>query len=62
VDNITVSVAAQTQSTQVIARNVENIANMAEGNNSAVVKTVQSVQEMERHAVALKDSVGRFKV
>jgi methyl-accepting chemotaxis protein len=62
VDNITVSVAAQTQSTQVIARNVENIANMAEDNNSAVVKTVQSVQEMERHAVALKESVGRFKV
>jgi methyl-accepting chemotaxis protein len=62
VDNITVSVAAQTQSTQVIARNVENIANMAEDNNLAVVKTVQSVQEMERHAVALKESVGRFKV
>jgi methyl-accepting chemotaxis protein len=62
VDNITISVAAQTQSTQAIARNVENIASMAEGNNLAIIKTVQAAQEMEQHAIALKDSVGRFKV
>jgi methyl-accepting chemotaxis protein len=62
VDNITISVNAQKLSTQEIARNVENIASMAEGNNSAVLRTVQSVHEMERLAVALKDSVGRFKI
>ncbi len=62
VDNITSSVAAQTRSTLEIASNVENIAGMAEGNNSAVLRTVQAVHEMERRAVALKESVGRFKL
>jgi methyl-accepting chemotaxis protein len=62
VDNITASVNAQKQSSQEIARNVENIASMAEGNNVAVQRTVQAVHDMERLAAALKDSVGRFKV
>jgi methyl-accepting chemotaxis protein len=62
VDNITASVNAQKKSSQEIARNVENIASMAEGNNAAVQRTVQAVQDMERLAEALKDSVGRFKV
>ena len=62
VDNITASVNEQKQASQEIARNVENIASMAEGNNAAVQRTVQAVQDMERLAVALKNSVGRFKV
>ena len=62
VDNITASVNAQKQSSQEITRNVENIAGMAEDNNTAVQRTVQAVQDMEQLAVALKDSVGRFKV
>jgi methyl-accepting chemotaxis protein len=44
VDNITASVNAQKQSSQEITRNVENIANMAEGNNAAVKRTVQALQ------------------
>ena len=62
VDNITTSVNEQKRASQEIARNVENIASMAEGNNAAVQQTVQAVQEMERLATALKESVGRFKV
>jgi methyl-accepting chemotaxis protein len=62
VDNITSSVNAQKQSSQEITRNVENIAGMAEGNNAAVKRTVQALQEMEGLANALKESVGRFKV
>jgi methyl-accepting chemotaxis protein len=62
VDNITTSVNEQKLASQEIARNVENIASMAEGNNAAVQQTVQSVQEMEQLAAALKESVGRFKV
>lgn len=62
VDNITASVNAQKQSSQEITRNVENIANMAEGNNAAVKRTVQAVRDMEKLADALKDSVGRFKI
>ena len=62
VDNITTSVNAQKLSSREITLNVENIANMAEGNNAAVRRTVQAVQDMEKLAAALKDSVGRFKV
>jgi len=62
VDNITASVDQQKHASQEIARNVENIANMAQGNHVAVQQTVQAVKEMERLAAALKDSVGRFKV
>ena len=62
VDNITASVNAQKVSSQEITRNVENIASMAEGNYAAVKRTVQAVQDMEKLASALKDSVGRFKV
>ncbi|TAJ79371.1 MAG: HAMP domain-containing protein [Gallionellaceae bacterium] len=62
VDNITSSVNEQKQASQDIARNVENIAGMAEGNNAAVQHTVHAVHDMERLAAALKSSVGRFKV
>jgi len=62
VDNITSSVNEQKLASQEIARNVEHIASMAEGNNAAVQRTVLAVQDMERLAMALKSSVGRFKV
>jgi methyl-accepting chemotaxis protein len=62
VDKITFAVNVQKQSTREIARNVENIASMAEGNNLAVQRTVLAVQEMERVARALKDSLVRFKL
>jgi methyl-accepting chemotaxis protein len=62
VDNITTSVNEQRKTSTEIARNVENIASMAEGNNAAVQRTVDAVHDMERLAAALKDSVGQFKV
>ncbi len=62
VDTITASVNEQKIASQEIARNVENIAEMADANNVAVQHTVQSAQEMARLANALKSSVGRFKV
>jgi len=62
VENITLTVNAQKQSTREISTNVENIASMAEGNNLAVLKTVQAVQEMKHLAEALRDSIGRFKI
>jgi methyl-accepting chemotaxis protein len=62
VDNITASVNEQRNSSMEIARNVENIAGMAEGNNAAVQRTVQAVHDMEQLAAALKNSVGQFKV
>lgn len=61
-DNITLSVNAQKQSSQEIAGYIENIASMAEGNNSAVLRTVQAVKEMEQLAIALKGVVGQFKI
>ncbi len=62
VDNITTSVNEQRKTSTEIARNVENIASMAEGNNAAVQRTVDAVHDMERLAAALKGSVGQFKV
>lgn len=62
VDNITASVNEQKQTSQEIARNIENIATMAEGNNAAAQRTVQAVQDVELLAEKLKSSVGRFKV
>ncbi len=62
VDNITASVNAQKHSSMEITRNVEEIASMAESNNSAVQRTVQAVQDMEQLAAALENSVGKFKV
>ncbi len=62
VDNITTSVNEQKQASQEIARNVENIASMAEGNNAAAQRTVDAVYKMEKLAEALKSSVGRFKI
>lgn len=62
VDNITFAVNEQKQASQDIARNVENIASMAESNNVAVQRTVASVREMERFSSELKSSVDQFKV
>lgn len=62
VDGITSSVNEQKRASQEIARNVENIAAMAERNNSSIMHTVQEAKDMEQLADSLKQSVGHFKL
>ena len=62
VDGITSSVNEQKRASQEIARNVENIAAMAESNNASIMRTVQEAKDMEQLADNLKQSVGHFKL
>jgi methyl-accepting chemotaxis protein len=62
VDGITASVNEQKQASQDIARNVENIATMAESNNASIMRTVLAAKDMEQLADNLKQSVGHFKL
>jgi methyl-accepting chemotaxis protein len=62
VDNITTSVNEQKHANQEITNNIENIAQMAQSNSAAVQRTVEAAQAMEKMAVSLKETVGRFKV
>jgi methyl-accepting chemotaxis protein len=62
VDNITDSVNEQKHANQEITNNIENIAQMAQSNSAAVQRTVEAAQAMEKMAVSLKETVGRFKV
>ena len=62
VDGITASVHEQKQTSLEIVRNVENIAAMAESNNSSIMHTVQAAKDMEQLADNLKKSVGHFKL
>ena len=62
VNGITVSVNGQKQASQEIARNVENIAAMAEGNNATIVRTVQAIKDMGQLAGDLDKSVNHFKL
>ena len=62
VDGITASVNEQKRASQEIARNVENIAAMAESNNASIMRTVQAAKDMEQLADNLKQSVGHFKL
>ena len=62
VDGITVSVNEQKRASQEIARNVENIAAMAEGSNATIMRTVQAINDMEQLAGNLEKSVKHFKL
>ncbi len=62
VNGITVSVNEQKQTSQKIARNVENIAVMAESNNTTILRTVQAINDMEQLAENLEKSVKHFKL
>lgn len=62
VSGITVSINGQKQASQEIARNMENIAAMAESNNVSVMRTVQAVKDMEQLAGNLEKSVKHFKL
>ena len=62
VSGITVSVNEQKLASQEIARNVENIAAMAESNNATIMRTVQAINDMEQLAENLEKSVKHFKL
>ena len=62
VSGITVSVNEQKLASQEIARNVENIAAMAESNNATIMRTVQAINDMEQLAENLEKSVRHFKL
>jgi methyl-accepting chemotaxis protein len=62
VDDITASVNEQKHANLEITNNIENIAKMAQGNSISVQSTVEAAQAMEKMAVSLKETVGRFKI
>jgi methyl-accepting chemotaxis protein len=61
-EDISRSINSQRDAAQEIARNVENIAAMAEQSTTVVQRTVSSVKSMEQVAESLKSTVGKFKV
>ncbi len=61
-EEISISVNKQRDSTQEIARNVEQIATMATQGNAVVKRTVAAVKSMETLSENLSKTVGRFKV
>ncbi len=61
-ENISHSINSQRDAAQEIARNVENIASMAEQSTAVVQRTVTAVRGMEQVAESLKSTVGKFKV
>jgi methyl-accepting chemotaxis protein len=61
VDNITVSVREEKQASAEIARNIEQIASMAEENTTSIAQTAQAASQLEELARSLRESVRRFK-
>ena len=62
VDEISASVNQQKEASRDIARNLEQMAAMAEANNSTIKDTVQAVKEMEGLTASLRDAGDQFKV
>jgi methyl-accepting chemotaxis protein len=62
VGEIAVSVAEQGKASSEIARNVEQIAKMAENNYVAIEQTGRDIAELERMGVELQGAVARFRV
>ncbi len=61
VDDITNSMREQTAASNDIARNVENIAQLAERNDAAITRSTGKAHALEDVANNLKGAVGRFK-
>jgi methyl-accepting chemotaxis protein len=61
VDNITVSVREEKQASAEIARNIEQIASMAEENTTSIGQTAQAASQLEDLARSLRESVRRFQ-
>ncbi len=62
VDEISLALKEQTAASDVIARNVEQVANMNEENTAAVREVVADAQRLQALAVGLKQVVGGFRV
>ncbi len=62
VDEISTSVNQQKEASRDIARNLEQMAAMAEANSTTIKDTVQAVKEMEGLAASLRDAGDQFKV
>ena len=62
VDNITISVREQNIASGEIARNIEQIAVMAEENTASITQTASAATRLEELARSLKESVKRFQV
>jgi|GEM_PF-1004397 len=62
VDDISGAVSAQKTSSHEIAHNVDNVADMAEESNRAVVQSTDEAHRMRDLALRLQEAVGRFKV
>ena len=62
VEDISTALREQSSASVQIAQNVEKIARMTEENSAAINVVSQSANLLEKLAVALKTSVGHFKV
>lgn len=62
VGEIAVSVAEQGKASSEIARNVEQIARMAESNHVAIAQTGRDIGELEHMGAELQQAVARFRV
>ena len=60
VNDITNSLKEQTEASNEIARNTENIASMVEENNMAASKAAAAAQQLEQLAEGLTRSIGSF--
>jgi methyl-accepting chemotaxis protein len=60
VNDITNSLKEQTEASNEIARNIENIASMVEENNMAASKAAGAAQQLEQLAEGLTRSIGSF--
>ncbi len=62
VDDISLALREQTAASEVIARNVEQVANMNEENTAAVREVVADAHRLQELAAELKRAVGGFRV
>lgn len=62
ISDISIALNEQSSAAQDIARRVETVAQMSEGNTVAAKNTAQVAQELDQLAGALRQTAGRFKV
>jgi len=62
VEDISTALREQSSASSQIAQNVEKIAQMTEENSAAISEVSRSANHLEQLAVALKSSVGHFRV
>ena len=62
VQEMTASLREQSVASQDIARHVESVAQMTDGNSDAAKSTSSSAQRLEKLAEAMRAAIGRFRV